>query len=525
MSSAVDGPLANDTVIDKLRNFYDRDAHERQDRPQPEWKMAEREAFSALLPPSAKLLELGSGPGRDASWFSSERGCAVTCIDLSPAMVQCCVSAGLTSKVHDFSRGELPFDDAAFDAVFSMNSLLHVRKAHLPAVLRSVRRVLRPSGLFFLGVHGGVSFEGEWDDDPSGERRFFSYMTDVELRAAVSDVFEVVRFQALESGRAPGLHFQSFTLRKGSMQPSPPAPTPPHGRLSVRDGQLCGADGRPAVLAGVSFFWSQWMGHLYTAECTRFLADDFGAILVRAALGVHESSGFLHAPATERDKVYRVVDAAIAHGLYVIIDWHDHTAHLHTQEAAAFFRDAAQRYAGCPNVIYEIWNEPLEVSWSTIKSYAECVIAAIRQHDSEGVIICGTPRWSQRVDEVMEAPAGAHNVAYALHFYAGTHRAELRAVAARALAKGLCLFVSEWGAVNADGDGAVDHASVGEWMAFIHEHKLSHAAWAVSDKVEGAAFLKPDAPTCASMWTTEHLTESGRTIRAILRTCRGWNAD
>ena len=91
--------------------------------------------------------------------------------------------------------------------------MLHVGKRSLPAVLRSVRRVLRPSGLFFLGVYGGVDFEGEWEDDPSGERRFFTYYTDEALLAAVAAAFEVVRFVQVECGRAASLHFQSLTLR------------------------------------------------------------------------------------------------------------------------------------------------------------------------------------------------------------------------------------------------------------------------------------------------------------------------
>ena len=72
--------------------------------------------------------------------------------------------------------------------------------------------------------------------------------------------------------------------------------------------------------------------------------------------------------------------------------------------AAAFFKTAAQRYAGCEHVIYEIWNEPLDVSWDTIKSYAERIIAEIRAHDQHNLIVVGTPRWSQAVDEAADAP-------------------------------------------------------------------------------------------------------------------------
>lgn len=168
-------------------------------------------------------------------------------------------------------------------------------------------------------------------------------------------------------------------------------------------------------------------------------------------------------------------------------------------------------------MIYEIWNEPLDVSWATIKAYAERIIAEIRVHDAKNLIVVGTPCWSQRVDQAVDAPLADRNVAYSLHFYAGTHNAELRAVAEQALARGLCLFVTEWGVVNADGNGEVAHDSVQEWMAFLRKHNLSHALWAVSDKAEGASIFRPNVPAQPSEWSEDCLTESGRTIQAILR--------
>merc|ERR1712194_55992 len=119
---------------------------------------------------------------------------------------------------------------------------------------------------------------------------------------------------------------------------------------------------------------------------------------------------------------------------------------------------------------------------------------------------------------------GDTNVAYAFHFYCGTHGRELRARAETALAAGLCLFASEWGAVECTGDGAV-HQSVDEWMAFLRRHGISHTSWAVSDKAEGASILLPGASAAIGVdgcaWTDEHLTESGRKVRSILLLRRG----
>ncbi len=291
-----------------------------------------------------------------------------------------------------------------------------------------------------------------------------------------------------------------------------------HGRLQVEGNRIVGAThGDPVSLAGMSLFWSQWIGQYYNAETLAWLKKDWNITIIRAALGIG-ADGYLENPAAERARIKTVIDAAIAQDLYVIVDWHDHHAEDHTAEAAAFFADLAKTYGHHPHVIYEIYNEPLRVSWSdTIKPYAETVIAAIRAHDPDNLIVVGTPFWSQRVDQAAADPLADPNVAYTLHFYAGTHKAELRAWAQRALDAGVALFVTEWGTVNANGDGRVDRKSVDAWMDFIRQNQLSHLNWSVANKDEGASILKPRVKTLSG-WTERDLTKSGRYVRELIRT-------
>ncbi len=80
-----------------------------------------------------------------------------------------------------------------------------------------------------------------------------------------------------------------------------------------------------------------------------------------------------------------------------------------------------------------------------LKPYSEAVIAEIRKHDPDNIIVCGTPRWSQRVDEAALNPIADENVAYTLHFYAGTHGEDVMRAGDTAIEKGLCIFVTEYG--------------------------------------------------------------------------------
>lgn len=300
-----------------------------------------------------------------------------------------------------------------------------------------------------------------------------------------------------------------------------PAATPveTHGRLQAKGSRIVGKHGKPVSLAGVSFFWSQWIGKYYTPEAVAWLKKDWNATIVRAAIAV-DAGGYLTQPEAEMKRARTVIDAALKEGIYVIVDWHSHNAHRYPEAAVEFFSAIAEAYGDKPNLIYEPFNEPLNrVSWSeTIKPYHEKVIAAIRKHDKDNLIVLGNPTWSQDVDVAAADPIKDPNVAYTLHFYAGTHKQFLRDKAKKAMDLGVALFVTEWGTVNANGDGAIDRESTEAWMAFLREHHISHLNWSIADKVESSAILHPGASEKGG-WKLEDLTESGRYVREIVR---GW---
>jgi endoglucanase len=295
-------------------------------------------------------------------------------------------------------------------------------------------------------------------------------------------------------------------------------PVEEHGLLQVKNGKIVDRRDEPVSLAGMSLFWSQWQSQFWNADCVAWLAQDWQVAIVRASMGVG-GGGYLAHPEREQQRVEQIVDACLARGLYVIIDWHDHEAHEHTAQAVAFFEAMARKYGRQPNVIYEIYNEPLRVSWpKVVKPYSERVVAAIRAIDPDNLILVGSPHWAQDVDIAAADPLAGENLAYTLHFYAGTHKGALREKALRAMQRGAALFVSEWGTCNADGNGPVDEASVKAWMEFLRTHQLSHCNWAVSDKNETASIVVPGASGQGN-WRGSELTPSGVVVRNLIR---GW---
>ena len=295
-----------------------------------------------------------------------------------------------------------------------------------------------------------------------------------------------------------------------------------HGRLRVNGNKVVNQNNESISLAGNSLFWSNFSegAKFYNAATVNHLATDWKSDIVRASMGVEDFGGYISNPTQEKNKVIAVVDAAIAAGIYVIIDWHSHNAEQYEQQAIEFFSEMADLYGTNDHVIYEVYNEPIGQSWQTVKSYSEAVIDAIRAKDPDNLIIVGSPTWSQDVVDASNSPINKTNIAYTLHFYAGTHKQVLRDQATQAMQNGIALFVTEWGAVNANGDGAADQSETQKWLDFMRDNGISHANWSVSDKAEGASVVA--SGTGVSGLTNNNLTSTGNYIKDIIE---NWNTN
>ena len=140
----------------------------------------------AALGPGARVLEIGSGGGRDARALE-EAGLSVRRTDITPAFVELLREAGHEADLLDPLTDDL--DDparpgAAYDGVWASASLLHVDRAELSTVLRRLARATRPGGRLVLWVKEG---DGEaWSTHGSvGAPRHFVYWREAPLRAAL----------------------------------------------------------------------------------------------------------------------------------------------------------------------------------------------------------------------------------------------------------------------------------------------------------------------------------------------------
>ena len=295
-----------------------------------------------------------------------------------------------------------------------------------------------------------------------------------------------------------------------------------HGALHVENGKLTDENGNTVQLYGMSTHGIAWFPQYINYDSLRTLRDDWNTNCIRLAMYTAEYGGYC--AGGDKEQLKQLVKDGVSYatelGMYVIVDWpilSDCDPNQNKDEAIAFFREMAEAFADNDNVLYEICNEPNGgTSWDSIKSYAEEVIPVIRAQKPDAVILVGTPTWSQEIDKAAASPLDDSNVMYTLHFYAGTHKDDLRNRLETCVQNGLPVFVSEFGMCDASGNGANDFVSTTKWLDLLNKYQISFCCWNLANKDESSSVFKASS-TALSDWTDDDFNESGRWIRDYFR--------
>lgn len=302
----------------------------------------------------------------------------------------------------------------------------------------------------------------------------------------------------------------------GTGQTESGTPYSNHGKLTVSGTNILDQNGDIYQLRGVSTHGIGWFPDYVNKAAFQTMRDEWGINVVRIAMYTAEYNGYCSGGDQTwlKNLVDTGVQAATELGLYVIIDWHilsDSNPNTNKASSLAFFKEISAKYASYGNVLYEICNEPNGgVSWSEIKSYAEEVIPVIRANAKDSIIIVGTPTWSQDVDQAAaNSITGQVNIMYALHFYAATHKDDLRNKMTSAIAAGLPIFVTEYGICDASGNGGIDEASANAWVSVMNQNHVSYCIWNLSNKSETSALISSGC-TKTSGWSSADLSASGK---------------
>lgn len=271
------------------------------------------------------------------------------------------------------------------------------------------------------------------------------------------------------------------------------------GWLKTKGSELLNQRGEKFQLKGLSSHGIQWFPDVITYDNLKKLKEEWHINVFRLAMYTDPNvDGYIAHPEESKDFIKKVVNYAKELDLYIIIDWHilsDNNPQTYQDDAIMFFDDMSKEYKNTPNVIYEICNEPngYDVKWdSNVKPYAEEVIKTIRKNCPKSLIIVGTPNWCTDIKSAADNPINASNILYSCHFYAGSHKKEVRDDIDYCINKNIPIFISECGITNATGNGKIFEESFKEWVDYLNANNISWVFWSFCNKNESSSILRSD---------------------------------
>lgn len=167
--------------------------------------------FLSHLPPTARVLDAGCGPGYHMAWMEAQ-GFRVTGMDLSNEML---IQARMRVRgelVH-LDMCQLTFPPASFEGIWCCSSFFHLPKAQATTALSQMQRVLVPEGMLSLSLLEGQGETWEEESRFAGVERFFARYTSKEFEALLREA----HFSLMECSRdvADSTHtWLNFLARK-----------------------------------------------------------------------------------------------------------------------------------------------------------------------------------------------------------------------------------------------------------------------------------------------------------------------
>lgn len=287
-----------------------------------------------------------------------------------------------------------------------------------------------------------------------------------------------------------GYKINSVTF-KGTKNPDYVEPTAPdnspvslHGQLSIKDGGFVDENGEKLRLLGAAMGWNVMEPMFVNTTTYSYLRDDWGLNCVRMSLEAtvpYDSIGYMDEYANRDYWNYFLdmkIDTCIETGLYAVVCYHNYYNINDTLEGAeAFFTHVCEKYGDCPNIIYEIGNEPSgddnTATWAEVKEYADVIIPLIRSYNPDAVIVCPTPGWGCALEEDYNDPLAYDNVIYNYHLYVNEFSQEELDKVAGILADGFPVFLTEYSSCGANNEPN-DFEGTAKWEEVLDEYGVSY---------------------------------------------------
>lgn len=148
--------------------------------------------LSEMLPPQARILDLGCGAGVPHTATLAQRF-QVIGIDISRRQLALAANNVPNAQFVLGDMASIDFRPASFDAVAATYSIIHVPRNEQPALLAAARQWLKPAGYAFLVLGGNdtpVGYEADWFGAPMLWSHFSAEQSIAMLKQAKFDLIE-----------------------------------------------------------------------------------------------------------------------------------------------------------------------------------------------------------------------------------------------------------------------------------------------------------------------------------------------
>lgn len=110
--------------------------------------------FVSRIPAGGQILEIGSGPGKDAGCFSDEN-CHYLGLDLSTGLLDVAKKANPDLNFVCADVCNLPFPNNIFNGVWCASTLFHIPRSKLSCAISEIVRVIKNDGTCFVTMKEG----------------------------------------------------------------------------------------------------------------------------------------------------------------------------------------------------------------------------------------------------------------------------------------------------------------------------------------------------------------------------------
>ncbi len=156
------------------------------------WEQFPKRIFSEFcsLLKGNRVLDLGSGPGRDAEYLR-DLGMDVSCVDGAESMIHITEKKGFNSILKDLRSEDIQFYN--YNGVWAYSSFIHITIPEAKKVLERISHSMKEGSILFLGLIEGNGYESL---SVSGSEfiRMFQYYT----RETIEEIITGTGFRLLK---------------------------------------------------------------------------------------------------------------------------------------------------------------------------------------------------------------------------------------------------------------------------------------------------------------------------------------